>query len=84
MSKPTIMTFYEERRRSVVRLLVCFIGHGKADCLGCDDLMQRIGEINPNGVYTGSQPDYNQRLAAAVNEVPRRIVYCDVNMSQSR
>jgi hypothetical protein len=56
MPVPTIMAFYEEIARwSRAHPLLSWIGHGEADGMGCDDFVQRIGEIEPYGVRTGKQ-----------------------------
>jgi len=60
------------------------VGHRKTHGFAGNHGVRRIGELDEDAVRAGRQADDDQGLAAGVDEVPRSVVYGDMNMANAR
>ena len=60
------------------------VWHRERDGLAGDDLVRRVGQLEQHVVRTRAQANQYHRLTAGIDEVPRRVVHCYVEMTDAR
>ena len=68
----------------MLAVLVACIRYGEMNRMEPKDRVHRVGEIEPDGVRAREETNHDDGLPAAINEVPRRVVYGDMDMPKPR